>query len=50
VLPVESAVEVVVHTLGAGATITIDGQEGIELLDEDRVTVRRSPHPVICLS
>ena len=46
VLPVESEVEVVVHTLGGGATITIDGQEGIELLDGDRVTVRRSPHPV----
>jgi NAD+ kinase len=46
VLPVESEIEVVVHTLGGGATITIDGQEGIELLDGDRVTVRRSPHPV----
>ncbi len=46
VLPVESEVEVVVHTLGGGATITIDGQEGIELLDGDRVTVRRSSHPI----
>ena len=46
VLPVESEVEVVVHTLGGGATITIDGQEGMELLDGDRVRLRRSPHPV----
>jgi NAD+ kinase len=46
VLPMESQVEVVVHTLGAGATLTIDGQEGMELLDDDRVTLRRSPHPI----
>ena len=46
VLPVESEVEVVVHTPGGGATITIDGQEGMALVDGDRIAVRRSPHPV----
>jgi NAD+ kinase len=45
VLPVESEVEVVVRTRGGGATLTIDGQEGMELEDGDRVTVRRSPYP-----
>ena len=45
VLPVESTVEVVVRTRGGGATITIDGQQGMELEDGDRVTVRRSAHP-----
>ncbi len=46
VLPVESEIEVVVRTRGGEATITIDGQEGMELLDGDRVSMRRSPHPV----
>jgi len=46
VLPVSAEIEVVVHTRGGEATITIDGQEGRELLDGDRVRVRRSPHPV----
>jgi NAD+ kinase len=46
VLPVESEVEVVVRTRGGEATVTIDGQEGMELLDGDRVAMRRSPHPV----
>ncbi len=46
VLPVESEIEVVVRTRGGDATITIDGQEGMELLDGDRVAMRRSPHPV----
>ena len=46
VLPVESEIEVVVRTRGGEATITMDGQEGMELLDGDRVSMRRSPHPV----
>ncbi len=46
VLPGESQVEVVVHTPGGGATITIDGQEGMALVDGDRIAARRSPHPV----
>ena len=46
VLPVESEIEVVVHTRGGEATITMDGQEGMDLVDGDRVRMRRSPHPV----
>ncbi len=46
VLPVESEIEVVVRTRGGEATITMDGQEGMDLLDGDRVAMRRSPHPV----
>ncbi len=46
VLPVESEIEVVVRTRGGEATITIDGQQGMDLLDGDRVSMRRSPHPV----
>ena len=46
VLPVESEIEVVVHTRGGEATITMDGQQGMNLEDGDRVCMRRSPHPV----
>lgn len=46
VLPVESEIEVVVHTRGGEATITMDGQEGMLLQDGDRVVMRRSPHSV----
>ena len=46
VLPVESEIEVVVRTLGGEAALTTDGQEGMRLLDGDRVSMRRSPHPV----
>lgn len=46
VLPVDSEIEVVVHTRGGEATITMDGQEGMDLWDGDRVAMRRSPHPV----
>jgi NAD+ kinase len=46
VLPVDAEIEIVVRTRGGEATITIDGQEGMELRDGDRVLMRRSPHPV----
>jgi NAD+ kinase len=46
VLPSGSEIELAVHTRGGEATMTIDGQEGMELLDGDRVTIRRSEHPV----
>ena len=46
VLPVESEIEVVVRTRGGQAALTTDGQEGIDLVDGDRVSLRRSPHPV----
>lgn len=46
ILPVESEIEVVVQTRGGDATITIDGQDGMELQDGDRVSMCRSPYPV----
>lgn len=46
VLPVDVEVEVVVRTRGGEATVTIDGQQGLELGEGDRVVMRRSPHPV----
>jgi NAD+ kinase len=46
VLPIDVVVEVVVRTRGGEATITMDGQEGMDLEDGDRVVIRRSPHPV----
>ena len=45
VLPEDVSVEVVVLTRdGEAATVTIDGQEGMDLEEGDRVVVRRSPH------
>jgi NAD+ kinase len=46
VVPMSSELEVLVHTLGEAATLTVDGQEGLEVEDGDRVSFRRSPHPV----
>ncbi len=46
VVPMSSEIELIVNTLGEAASLTSDGQEGVELEDGDRVTVRRSPHPV----
>ena len=46
VLPEDVDVEVVVQTRGGEATITMDGQEGMDLEEGDRVLMRRSPYPV----
>jgi len=46
VLPEGAEIEVVVRTRGGEATVTMDGQEGLELEEGDRVLMRRSPHPV----
>jgi NAD+ kinase len=46
VLPAGLEVEVVVQDRGGEVTMTIDGQEGLELQDGDRIRVRRSPHAV----
>lgn len=46
VLSVETEITIIVHTRGGEATITADGQEGMQLLDGDRVTMSRSPVPV----
>jgi NAD+ kinase len=46
VLPGESVVDVCVSDARGGQVhLTVDGQVGRELLEGDRVTVRRSPHP-----
>ena len=41
-----SDTERIVNTLGEAARVTSGGQEGVELEDGDRVTLRRSPYPV----
>lgn len=46
VVPMSSKLEIVVNTLGEAASLTVDGQEAIEVEDGDRVSFRRSPHPV----
>jgi len=46
VLPRDSRIEVVVHTRGGELALTVDGQEGLDLTDGDRVAVGPSPHPV----
>jgi NAD+ kinase len=46
VLPETTVIEVTVHTRGGRVNLTMDGQEGLELREGDRVTVRRSDHPV----
>lgn len=42
VVPGESVVELVFKRAGEGLMLTIDGQQGIELLHDDRITLRRS--------
>jgi len=46
----EIAVEMQLDGGGGGATLTVDGQEGLELTHLDRVVTRRSPHPVHIVS
>ncbi len=46
VLPVDVEIEVGVQTRGGEATITMDGQEAMDLQEGDQVLMRRSPHPV----
>jgi len=47
VLPESAEVEVVPHAPGKRASLTIDGQVGLEVLEEgDRIVIRRSDHPV----
>jgi NAD+ kinase len=46
VLSQHTEIEVELRIRGGGATLTVDGQEGLELNDLDRVVTRRSPHPV----
>jgi len=50
VLSETSKLELVVHTRGGEVSLTVDGQEGMELRDGDRVLVARSPHPTEIIS
>ena len=50
VFPESSVIDVEVDTRGAQVALTVDGQEGTELADGDRVQIRRSPHPVSIIS
>jgi NAD+ kinase len=46
VLPQSAEIEIVVKVPGGDVALTVDGQDGIELDDGDRVTVHRSAYPV----
>jgi NAD+ kinase len=46
VLPQTARIEIIVDTRGGEVALTVDGQEGLDLADGDRVTVQRSAHPV----
>ncbi len=50
VMPESVSLEVVIHDRGGEASLTVDGQEWIELQGGDRVWVRRSPHPVFLVA
>jgi NAD+ kinase len=45
VFPQSAVIAVEVETRGSQAVLTVDGQEGVELEEGDRVQVRRSPYP-----
>ena len=46
VFPNSAVIEAHVDTRGAQVALTVDGQEGLPLMDGDRVLMRRSSHPV----
>jgi NAD+ kinase len=50
VLPQETCLEIHVRTRGGDAALTVDGQEGLDLREGDRVSTRCSPHParIVC--
>jgi NAD+ kinase len=51
VVPQSTVIEISVHVAGDGAVaLTIDGQAGLELLDGDTVSLRRSEHPVTTIA
>jgi len=50
VFPDASVIELVVDTRGGQVALTVDGQEGLDLRDDDRVRIRRSEHPVDIVS
>lgn len=50
VFPDSKVVELVVDTRGGQVALTVDGQEGIDLRDGDRVRIKRSGHSVEIVS
>jgi NAD+ kinase len=50
VLPESSEIDVRVDTRGGEVGLTVDGQESLDLQNDDRVLIRRSPHPVDIIS
>lgn len=42
-----AAIDIRVDTRGGQVALTVDGQEGMDLRDGDRVSTRPSPHPVL---
>lgn len=50
VMPADTKLEAAVHTRGGEVSMTVDGQEWIDLRDGDRVRVHSSPHPVVLVS
>jgi NAD+ kinase len=51
VVPQSTVIDISVHVAGGGAVaLTIDGQAGLELLDGDTVSLRRSEHPVTTIA
>ncbi|MCG8592501.1 MAG: NAD(+)/NADH kinase, partial [Proteobacteria bacterium] len=46
VVPPQTRVEVRVEAPDRNVALTVDGQEGLALLDGDRLTLERSPYPV----
>jgi len=45
-VPIEKTVELRLHDVGQGATLTADGQEAMPLVENDRVVYRRDDVPV----
>ncbi|MGH0035368.1 MAG: NAD(+)/NADH kinase [Myxococcota bacterium] len=50
VMPADVNLEVIIHDRGGEASLTVDGQEWVDLDDGDRVEVHHSPHPVSLVS
>lgn len=46
VLRDEDTIEVLVHSQKEPVVLTVDGQVGMPILDQDRVVCRRFPHPI----
>lgn len=50
VFPQSATLEIAVDTRGGQAALTVDGQEGMDLIDGDRVRVSPSDYPLLLIS